>query len=304
MSDSGSYFKAIAASINRPKTVKPPGIMPSKKSDISKGSIKPAITWFGHSSYLIQVNNKNILVDPVFSGHASPLSWMIKAFPGTDIYSIEEFPQIDILIITHNHYDHLDLQTFDRLKSKVKSIYTALNVGKHFTRFNPALITELDWWQSVKITDEIELTALPARHFSGRGVKRNATLWTSFACRIFDYNIYLGGDSGYDFHFKQIGEKYGPFDLAILECGQYNILWPYIHMMPEETVQAAIDLKAKVLLPVHWGKFTLANHPWDEPVRRITKKGKELGVKITTPMIGEQVIINEYYPDSEWWNQL
>ena len=301
MAEDISYIKVIKESLSRPKTVRPPSVLPSLKTNISLGSVQPAITWFGHSSYLIQVNNKNILVDPVFSGNASPLSWLIKAFAGTDVYTAQDFPDIDMLVITHNHYDHLDIKTVNTFKGKIKSVYTALGAGKDISYIDPDIITELDWWDSIKIGEDIELTALPARHFSGRGIKRGGSLWASFALKIFNYNIYIGGDSGYGTHFRHIGNQYGPFDIAILECGQYNVSWPYIHMMPEQTAEAAVDLKAKTLLPVHWGKFTLGNHPWDEPIGRLLKKAEELNVKVTTPMIGEQIILNEYYPDKKWW---
>jgi len=145
------------------------------------------------------------------------------------------------------------------------------------------------------------LTAAPARHFSGRTFRRNKTLWSSFILETGGYKIYIGGDSGYDAHFKTIGEKYGPFDIAVLESGQYNQQWPDIHMMPEETVQASVDLKAKWLLPAHWSKFALSLHPWDEPVKRILAKAAELNVHVTTPMIGEPVILNRSYPDKKWW---
>ena len=147
----------------------------------------------------------------------------------------------------------------------------------------------------------MQLTAAPARHFSGRGITRGKTLWTSFILKTADFNLYLGGDSGYGEHFRKIGETYGPFDLAILEAGQYNKNWPHIHMMPEETVQATLDLQAGALLPVHWGKFSLSLHPWDEPVKRVLKKAEELNVKVTTPLIGEQVIVGESYPSKTWW---
>jgi L-ascorbate metabolism protein UlaG (beta-lactamase superfamily) len=145
------------------------------------------------------------------------------------------------------------------------------------------------------------LTATPARHFSGRGFIRNKTLWASYVLDAGDYKLYLGGDSGYDTHFKQIGDKFGPIDLAILENGQYNADWPYIHMMPEQTVQASIDLQAKVLFPVHWGKFTLALHPWNEPAIRVTNKAAEMNMAITTPKIGQQIILDSLYPAEKWW---
>ncbi|MEO8584450.1 MAG: MBL fold metallo-hydrolase [Flavitalea sp.] len=299
-----SYTKVIRDSLNRPKNVKPPNILPSVKTDLkSIVSDEPFIVWFGHSSYFIQVNNIRILVDPVFSGHASPVSFMVKSFPGSDIYTVDDLPEIDMLIITHNHYDHLDSKTLELLKKKVKNIYTPLAVGPDIKMKELWQKTfELDWWDSIKVTADIELIATPARHFSGRGIKRGESLWASFVLKIYEYSIFIGGDSGYDDHFREIGKWQGPFDIAILECGQYNKNWPYIHMMPEETVTAAQDLGAKWLMPVHWSKFALALHPWNEPIKRVTKKAKEVNMKITTPMIGEPVILNKCYPAKEWWN--
>jgi L-ascorbate metabolism protein UlaG (beta-lactamase superfamily) len=161
----------------------------------------------------------------------------------------------------------------------------------------------MDWWQTENMDERLVLTAAPARHFSGRGIKRGQTLWSSFILQTPQYSLYLGGDSGYDEHFKEIGKKYGPFDIAILECGQYNKMWPHIHMMPEETAQAAVELKAKTLLPVHWGKFELSLHDWDEPVKRLLEKAAELPLSVTTPMIGEPVIVNSIYPSQHWWNR-
>jgi L-ascorbate metabolism protein UlaG (beta-lactamase superfamily) len=160
----------------------------------------------------------------------------------------------------------------------------------------------LDWWETIEIKDNFKLTAAPARHFSGRTFDRNKTLWSSFILEKNDTRIYIGGDSGYDDHFKLIGEKFGSFDLAILESGQYNESWPQIHMMPEETVQAAKDLHAKVLLPVHWGKFALSLHPWNEPIRRVLKKAISLNQAVATPMIGEPFYLQGPVPQNEWWN--
>ena len=159
----------------------------------------------------------------------------------------------------------------------------------------------MDWWETQQLENTISLTAAPARHFSGRGIKRGQTFWSSFILKAKDHNLYLGGDSGYDSHFKEIGNKYGPFDIAILEAGQYNTMWPLIHMMPEETVQAAIDLKAKALLPVHWGKFTLALHAWDEPIKRVVEKAKELNMKVLAPKIGQPLIIEDSFKTENWW---
>lgn len=299
-----SFLKILDAFLNRPSNISPAVGLPFVKTDLhSYRTDEATITWFGHSSYFIHIQDKNILVDPVFSGSASPFGFMMRAFKGSNEYSVADFPQIDLLLLTHDHYDHLDYKTVSLLKAGVKKIVCSLGVSSHlvYWGFAEKNITELDWWDTCLVAQDLSLTAAPARHFSGRGTKRGATLWSSFILKTTDYKLYLGGDSGYDDHFKEIGEKHGPFDIAILECGQYNQWWPYIHMMPEETVQAAIDLKAKWLMPVHWGKFALSLHPWDEPIKRVTEEAAKLNVNVTTPMIGEPVILHKNYPQKRWW---
>lgn len=302
-----SFIKLTWRFLNKPEYTIPPGPLPSIRTDMkSVAKDKPVIIWFGHSSYLIFINGKTILVDPVLSGYASPFSFTGKSFKGTDVYSTVDLPDIDLLILTHDHYDHLDYQTVLKLKPKTKAIYTSLGVGSHlrYWGYDKAVITEMDWWDSRHVFEDTILTAAPARHFSGRSFTRNKTLWSSFILQSGDYKIYIGSDSGYGSHFTDIGNKYGPFDIALLEAGQYNTDWPYIHMMPEQTVQASLDLKAKVLMPVHWGKFALALHAWDEPVKRVLAKAKELNVTVATPMIGEQLIIGDNYPSSAWWETI
>ena len=304
MAEDSSFWKTLKFYLNKPKDTRPPSPLPFIKTDLSKLEDEaPVIVWFGHSSYLLRIHGLTILVDPVFSNHASPFSFMVKAYPGADAYSVEDMPGIDILIQTHDHYDHLDFISVMALQPKVKQVITTLGTGAHFEYwgYDPAVITELDWWETTSLPTGIQLTAAPGRHFSGRGLKRGKTLWAGFVLQTPAYSIYLGGDSGYDTHFKEIGSKYGPFDIVLLECGQYNAHWPHIHMMPEETVQAAIDLGAKRLLPVHWAKFTLALHPWDDPVKRVVKKAAESVLPLTTPMIGEPVILGTSYPVSHWW---
>lgn len=287
---------------------RPDTLLPSVKRDLKTAPVSaaPQLTWFGHSSYLLQVNGLNILVDPVFSERTSPVQYAgSKAFAGTTVYTAADMPDLDVLLITHDHYDHLDYQTLLQLKDRAGRIITSLGVGAHLEHWGvPAeKIQELDWWQATDAPHQTTFRAAPARHFSGRGFKRNQTLWSSFILDTGGYRIYLGGDSGYDSHFATIGNKYGPFDLAILENGQYNKYWANIHMMPEETAQAAIDLKARVLFPVHWGKFALATHPWNESIQRVLKKAAELHVTIISPQIGEQVILNNgpQIPPQSWW---
>ena len=264
---------------------------------------KDLLVWFGHSSYFMQLDGKKILVDPVFSGSASSFSFMVKSFKGSDVYSPEEIPPIDYLIITHDHWDHLDYKTVVELKPKVGKIITGLGTAAHFEHwgFDPKSIVELDWNESSVLDSGFKITATPGRHFTGRTFKRNQTIWCSFVFQSPSKKIFIGGDSGYDTHFEKIGAEHGPFDLALLECGQYNKSWKYIHMMPEQTVQAAIDLKAKTMMPVHWAKFALSLHAWDEPIQRVTKEAHRLNVPIIHPMIGDLVDLSNFGTQTEWW---
>jgi L-ascorbate metabolism protein UlaG (beta-lactamase superfamily) len=299
-----SYWKMITEFLKRNKSTAPAAKLPFVKTDLNRiKSDEPIIVWFGHSSYFIRIEGKNFLIDPVFSGNAAPFSFMVKAFPGSNEYKAEDMPLIDYLILTHDHYDHLDYKTIIKLKNKVGAIYCSLGVSAHLKYWGYDLnkISELDWWQSAQLDNNLKLTAAPARHFSGRGIKRAQSLWSSFVLKSPNHNLYLGGDSGYESHFKEIGERFGSFDIAILEAGQYNTMWPYIHMMPEEAVQAAVDLKAKSLLPVHWGKFVLSMHAWNEPIQRILAKAKELNMPVYTPKIGEPLPITSFKSSKSWW---
>ena len=315
-----SIFKMLSEYRNRPPDTRPNQPVPSVRTDLrALPSDMPTIVWFGHSSYLLKIKGVSILVDPVFSGNASPVSFFAKAFPGADVYGVDDLPEIDMVVLTHDHYDHLDYKTILQLAPTAKHYYTSLGVGAHLEYWGipPEKITELDWWETVEVlaqraaTPESQrlavggatLTATPSRHFSGRGTKRGGTLWSSFVLKIAGYTLFLGGDSGYEEHFKKIGDLYGPFDLAILEAGQYGKNWPYIHMLPEQTVMAAKDLRAKVLLPVHWAKFTLALHPWNEPIQRVVKAASASGVMLATPMIGEPVVLGGTLPETRWWEQ-
>jgi L-ascorbate metabolism protein UlaG (beta-lactamase superfamily) len=304
-----SFPRIMWRYFTKPKNTAPPRPLPSVKTDLlSLNRDTPVIVWFGHSSYFMGIDKINILVDPVFSGHASPFSFTGKSFKGSDIYTTDDIPNLDLLILTHDHYDHLDYNTVKKLDPKIKKIYTSAGVGSHlrYWGIHPSKIMEMDWWDKAEIiidnsTTKLDLIAAPARHFSGRSFTRNKTLWSSFVLLAGNYRIYIGADSGYDSHFKLIGEKFGPFDIALLECGQYNEWWPFIHMMPEETVQAAIDLNARLLMPVHWGKFALGLHPWDEPIRRAAANARERNLAITTPIIGEPVQLKRSIPDKQWW---
>lgn len=302
-----TLFSALKAFFSKPKTTVPASALPAVKTDLkSYYSKKPSVIWFGHSSYFIHCDGINILVDPVLSGYASPVRFYIKAFKGTDIYKPADMPPVDWLVLTHNHYDHLDIHALKQLAGSTKAYVVPTGVGQNLKPLHiaPAKLTELGWWQGTELAPGITITSTPARHFSGRSLRRNGSLWTSYVLDIKGYKIFIGGDSGYDTHFKEIGDRFGPFDLALLECGQYNAMWPFIHSMPEELVPEAADLQAKVIMPVHWGKFSLAMHDWKEPVERFVQAAKQAGIAYTTPRIGEPVIVDEHYPAAEWWKDL
>lgn len=306
MAEDVSYWSVAREMIfGKSKRVSPTDTMPYVKTNLL--DINPnvdVLVWFGHSSYFIQLDGKRILVDPVLSGSASPFSFTIKAFKGSDPYSVDEIPEIDYLFITHDHWDHLDYETVRLLKSKVKKVFCGLGVGQHLESwgYNTTNIVEMDWNDKLALDSGFIINATPARHFSGRTFKRNQSLWCSFVLQTPTMNIFLGGDGGYDTHFAQIGETFGSIDLAILENGQYNNSWRYIHMMPDEIGKAFTDLKAKRLLAVHSSKFALANHAWDEPLENVSALSKAQGIPLITPIIGEMVYLkDENQQFSEWW---
>lgn len=213
-------------------------------------------------------------------------------------------PEIDYLLITHDHWDHLDYPTISALKPKIKQVICGLGVGAYFEQwgFASGLIHEADWFTSLDLENDFTVHVLPARHYSGRMLTRNKTLWSSLALATPERQIFFSGDSGYGPHFKQIGEGFNGFDLVILDSGQYDKNWPYVHMTPEEAVQAAEDLRGKALLPAHVGKFSIANHPWDDPFQRIAAASQNKNYRLFTPMIGEPVeLANEQHVFSPWW---
>lgn len=261
------------------------------------------VTWLGHSTVLLKINGIVVLIDPVFSKRASIVSFVgPEKFQYTHDHTVEELPPVDVVVISHDHYDHLDYKTILKLKNSVKKFYMPLGVGAHLERWGvPAeKIVELDWWDVTKF-DNLEFIATPSRHFTGRRITdRFQSLWCRWAIKSNNGSVFFSGDSGYFDGFKEIGEKLGPFDLSFLECGQYNKYWPNIHMMPEESVQAAIDCRSKVALPVHWGKYSLSMHPWYEPPTRFLKKAREMKLAVAMPAIGQTFSLDAY-PDTIWW---
>ncbi|KIC61370.1 beta-lactamase [Chryseobacterium taiwanense] len=285
--------------------LKPVKNLPSIHTDLKNLSKdEDVFIWMGHSSYFIQTDGVSFLIDPVLSLYGSPFKFFNKAFAGADIFKPEDIPNIDYLVITHDHYDHLDYPTVKAIKNKVGKVILPLGVGAHLEQwgYQPEQLIEEEWGAEAFLKNNIKITFTPARHFSGRKTQRNVTLWTSYVLETPTKKMFLGGDSGYDTHFKMIGEKFGPFDYAIMENGQYNEAWKYIHALPEDVIQASIDVKAKKIIPVHSAKFALALHPWNEPLQKVVDLGKEKNLNILTPMIGEPVDLNASSQQFKiWW---
>ena len=261
------------------------------------------VTWFGHSAVMLEIDEKVILIDPMLGPAASPVSFMTNRFNYKQPIRIDDLPHIDAIIISHDHYDHLDYPSILELKDKTDHFFTALGVGSHLKKWGIEAdrITELDWWEYADFKG-LTFTAAPARHFSGRGITdRNKTQWASWAIKGHNQNIYFSGDGGYGTHFKEIGEKLGPFDFAMMECGQYNDMWAAIHMMPEQTVQAGMDVKGKVLMPIHWGAFDLSLHTWNDPVERFTAAAITNNVDYVCPTIGQHILVGKRVINEVWW---
>jgi L-ascorbate metabolism protein UlaG (beta-lactamase superfamily) len=288
--------------------IKPKHPIPSMKPDLKHLPIHDDILiWFGHSSYFMQLNGKRFLIDPVFSNYASPVPNINKSFPGTNLYSAEEIPKIDFLLITHDHYDHLDYKTVKALKEKTNMVICGLGVGSHLRRwgYQPTKIVEKNWNETFQFDDQLSIHTAPARHFSGRSNKRNNTLWLSFIVQTPKFKIFFGGDGGYDTHFKEIGDRFDGVDFAVLENGQYNLAWRNIHSLPDEVLQEAKDLNAKRVLPGHSCKYALSIHPWDEPLNQITELNKNNKIPLVTPLIGELVYLrNDQQVFKEWWKEV
>lgn len=282
MTEGKSFFSVAREMLFAEKVrVTPLNTIPSVKTDlINLDKNNDVLVWFGHSSYFMQLDGKTMLVDPVLSGHASPFSFTVKAFKGTNRYNTEDLPEIDYLIITHNHWDHLDYETLLKLKSRIKRVICPLGVGEDFEYwgFDINLIKEMDWNESVTLDNGFVANALPARHFSGRGFKRNKTLWVSYLLQTPSMKIFIG---------------------------EYNENWKYIHLLPADLIKAFNNLNARRLFPVHSSKFALANHPWSEPLEKIAASSKQLHIQLITPMIGEQVNLKDSTQKfTEWWENV
>lgn len=259
----------------------------------------------GHSTVLLKLDGQFWLTDPVFSERASPLQWLGPRRFHQPPISIAELPPIKGVILSHDHYDHLDHAAVLALAGKTEHFIAPLGVGDTLVKWGvpAAKVQQLDWWQSTAV-DGIRLTATPAQHFSGRSLTDgNTTLWASWVIQAGGQRIFFSGDTGYFKGFKDIGDKYGPFDLTMVETGAYDPQWPDIHMQPEETMQAHIDLRGKLLMPIHNGTFDLALHAWNEPFDRISQLAGQRGQTLATPEIGQQLNLKQVPATGKWWQK-
>lgn len=291
---------------NRSKITRPSLGLPWVKTDLKTLTAPaPTVVWFGHSSLLIKTGQGNILIDPIFSNHAGPVPGLVKAFQGTTNYHAKDMPPIDVLIISHDHYDHLDYHTLKKLKDQIKMAVVPMGVGADlvYWGFDPKRIIELNWNQSVTLPGGLQIIATPAQHRSNRTYsKANKTLWASYVIQAGNYKLFYGGDSGYGPLYKQIGQQYGPFDLALLECGQYSPNWPWAHLWFGQAAQAAVDLHASLLQPIHWAKFEAADHAWNEPIKKLLPAAEKLGVQVNVPRIGEPYTLGDPPRRMVWWD--
>jgi L-ascorbate metabolism protein UlaG (beta-lactamase superfamily) len=280
--------------------------LPVKPVDLSHFNSNDAgqltVTWLGHSSLMINIDGYKVMTDPVFERRVSILG--PTRFNGDVPLDISRISRVDAVIISHDHYDHLNKYSIRQLTEKTKMFVAPLKVGDLLNDWGVPRnkIVELDWWQEHTIDQNVRITAAPARHFSGRGLTdRNQTLWASWVIKTPHHNLFFSGDSGYFGGFKQIGAKYGPFDMTFIECGAYGQGWPTVHMFPEQTLQAHLDLKGTILHPIHWGTFNLALHPWYEPMVRLAAAAGTHRVKIATPIVGETTVFDRKIPTARWW---
>jgi len=262
--------------------------------------------WLGHSTLLLFIGTTTVLIDPVFSTAAAPLPIIVRRFQPPAI-ALAELPPIDYVVISHDHYDHLDMATIKHFASTNVQFLVPLGVGSHLLHWGVAAnkIRELDWWDSFTAQD-LQFTATPAQHFSGRlgPFLTNKTLWSSWVIRHREQSLFFSGDSGFSEHYKEIGGRLGPFDLVFMDSGQYNEQWRSVHNMPSEVIQGFKDLQGRYLIPIHWGMFSLSLHNWFDPPEQVSQLARAEGIAVLTPRLGELVSVNRPPPFQPWWRDI
>lgn len=293
------------AMVNKPRHTRPVGEIPVQTLSRQQLLAAPNNTVYrlGHSTVLLKLRDQYFLTDPVFAERASPIQWAGPQRFHQPPISLDDLPPLKAVILSHNHYDHLDHMSIQVLKDKTEHFIAPLGVGDTLIEWGvPAdKVQQLNWWQSTQIHG-IRFVAAPAQHFSGRSLRDgNQTLWASWVIIDGQQRIFFSGDTGYHDGFKLIGEQYGPFDLTLMETGAYNVEWPDVHMQPEETLQAHIDVRGKWLLPIHNGTFDLAMHAWHEPFDRILNLAWDRSISIATPEMGQPFYMQYPSRGEAWW---
>jgi L-ascorbate metabolism protein UlaG (beta-lactamase superfamily) len=263
--------------------------------------------WFGHATVLIEIGGRRVMTDPMLSDQAFPVKLFAPRRNNPPPLTVEQLPRIDAVTISHDHFDHLDMATVQTLAKKGTHFFVGLGVGAHLERWAvpAAQIHEMDWWETQEHAG-LKIHCTPARHYSGRKSMGNPTLWASWVIEGAEHRVFHSGDTGYGPHFAQIGQRRGPLDLSLIKIGDYgnDAAWYSIHMFPEDSIRAHVDLGAKTLLPIHWGTFELSFHAWDEPIRRAVTAAKARGVHMVTPRLGETVTMGQPFENSAWWEKL
>ncbi|TDC28744.1 MBL fold metallo-hydrolase, partial [Micromonospora sp. KC213] len=262
-----------------------------------------SVVWYGHASTLVEVEGHRVLIDPVWSDRCSPSASFGPRRLHEPPVRLDELPPVDAILISHDHYDHLDMATVGELTRRQSAPFLVpLGVGAHLDRWGVPedRIVELDWSQCHRVGG-LEITATAAQHFSGRGLRRDGTLWSSWVIAGAHRRVFYTGDSGYFDGYAEIGAEHGPFDVTLMQIGAYDRAWAGIHMFPEEAVAAHLDLRGELLLPVHWATFNLALHDWAEPVDRLWAEAKARDVRIAVPRPGERVVVDDPPPVDGWW---
>ena len=284
---------------------RPPGVIPAVKTDLKAlARTQDVVIWLGHSSYFVKLGGQRILIDPVFSTNAAPIPLANRAFDGTSLYTADDLPEIDALLISHDHYDHLDYPSIQALRPKVRQVIVGLGVGAHFEAwgYDSRRVREVDWNESVELESQLQIHATPARHYSGRTFERDQSLWVGYALISAERRLFFSGDTGYGPHFAEIGQRLGPFDWAALDMGQYDSRWANVHMTPEQAAQAAEDLRARVLTPAHAGRFSISPHDWDDPFKRIRVASQGRAFTLWTPEIGRPIHLDgRAQTFTAWW---
>ncbi len=304
----GSLFGYMVRQFSGDEVRVPPAPLPVLQVDPAALAAAPPARglrafWIGHASVYVEIDGLRLLLDPVFAERVSPISIGPKRFHPPPI-ALADLPKIDAVLVSHDHYDHLDMDTVQYLAARGTRFFVPLGIGAHLERWGVPLaqIEEMEWWQR-KTLGGFEFVCTPTRHYSGRGLDRSTTLWSSWSVLGPGHRFYYSGDTGYGTHFQEIGSRLGPFDLAFVKIGAYGPgqSWIDIHMPPEESVQAHRDVRAKRMFPVHWSTFNLAYHDWDEPIRRTVAEARRTAVELVTPRLGEWVDADGGFASTPWW---